>query len=1038
MALNGIWGTAAAPTGPIRDASGPLLIGGDISGDGYVDGFVSNVRVTKGTAVYDQTTRATFDPPTAPLGLVNSPSNYPNDGKIWSSNGSYVIGHASHKLSKAFDGSTSANDYAMVANSNGDSEDLVVTLPGLPSGKTVRFFGYRNTNGGVVTFNGGAVSLPTGSGNQAWVTAANTTNGTTDSFTMETTTNNGSDEVAVFAVEVDGVVLEDGHTKLLCCQSTKFSRGTTVGTISGPTITNNGAAGDAETPSGGSGSVFFDGTTDWMDVAADTGFAMRQSEFTVEAWIKNSVTGADTNYRRIFMMDGPTENSNDNPQMTVYPGNPHTLNCWSNTGSLNIIGTINISDGEWHHVAMVRSNGVVTQYVDGVADGSQAYTTDINMNGGSPRPRIGNYNGSGGNGDWQGYISNVRVVKGHALYEENFTPKLSSFAEDDNIHSLWCCTSASFATESKDRTCFTVSNGTSEYLTGTPFNPFDNNYTGKGNKYATINPHFGKIDRPAYAGGVLSNGNLTLSTGGSSSNIEAAGIGDIAIPPHGKWYFETGPGKYGDDNQVTLFDSVMCSIWEGSYASTRLSHRVFQNSEAGVIGYAINRDNNEYMTYKDGVFHSSGTLPDEYEYLIRFYDYTSKFEMNVNFGQTSFKYAPPNGFKPLTWQNVQANIAIKNPAKHFGVVDWWGWNVTANRKMTLDFAPDLVWSKTRNHGYHHAWFDSLRGPDKILNSDQDFMENTANGGYLSSFDTDGFTWQYGSGSNNQWWNETGKQYAAWCWKAGGAPTATNSASVGSVPTAGSVKIDGADATAALAGTRYPNKLSANTKAGFSIVHYTGTGSNFTLAHGLNKRPDITLVKTLDGATQNWMLYTKLPDGSNDYLFLNTVVSKGDSGFNGANDTTFDYNGGSQYSNTSGRNYIQYNWHSVEGFSKMGKYLSTGYSDERSPYIYLGFKPAFVIIKSLNLSTSVTGWGMCTSSFQGNPIEENILWAQYAGSQGTRGDGSSTGSTSQIRVDLLNAGFKMRNNGNEFNEGNGTNWYMYMAWAEDPGFNSLGR
>ena len=77
--------------------------------------------------------------------------------------------------------------------------------------------------GGVVTFNGGAVSLPTGYGNQAWVTAANTSNGSTDSFTMETTTAGASDEVAVFAVEVDGVVLVDGHTKLLCCQSNDFA-----------------------------------------------------------------------------------------------------------------------------------------------------------------------------------------------------------------------------------------------------------------------------------------------------------------------------------------------------------------------------------------------------------------------------------------------------------------------------------------------------------------------------------------------------------------------------------------------------------------------------------------------------------------------------------------------------------------------------------------------------------------------------------------------------------------------------------------------
>ena len=58
---------------------------------------------------------------------------------------------------------------------------------------------------------------------------------------------------------------------------------------------------------------------------------------------------------------------------------------------------------------------------------------------------------------------------------------------------------------------------------------------------------------------------------------------------------------------------------------------------------------------------------------------------------------------------------------------------------------------------------------------------------------------------------------------GGKPSATNSAGVGAVPTAGSVKIDGANKTDALAGTLAANKITANTKSGFSIVtiHWRG-------------------------------------------------------------------------------------------------------------------------------------------------------------------------------------------------------------------------
>ena len=93
-------------------------------------------------------------------------------------------------------------------------------------------------------------------------------------------------------------------------------------------------------------------------------------------------------------------------------------------------------------------------------------------------------------------------------------------------------------------------------------------------------------------------------------------------------------------------------------------------------------------------------------------------------------------------------------------------------------------------------------------------------------------------------NETGNNTVAWCWKAGGAPTASNSAGVGNAPTSGSIMIDGSASTATLAGNLAATKLSANTKSGFSIVNYTNTNANTTVAHGLTKRPDVVVVKNL--------------------------------------------------------------------------------------------------------------------------------------------------------------------------------------------------
>ena len=119
-------------------------------------------------------------------------------------------------------------------------------------------------------------------------------------------------------------------------------------------------------------------------------------------------------------------------------------------------------------------------------------------------------------------------------------------------------------------------------------------------------------------------------------------------------------------------------------------------------------------------------------------------------------------------------------------------------------------------------------------------------------------------------NLNGSTFVSWCWKSGGAPTTTNSAGAGNVPTAGSVKIDGADSTTALAGTIAATSISANTEAGFSVVSYTGTGANATVGHGLSNPPEIRIIKGLSTGTteiQNWFVWVA-GIGTNNEMILN--------------------------------------------------------------------------------------------------------------------------------------------------------------------------
>lgn len=109
---------------------------------------------------------------------------------------------------------------------------------------------------------------------------------------------------------------------------------------------------------------------------------------------------------------------------------------------------------------------------------------------------------------------------------------------------------------------------------------------------------------------------------------------------------------------------------------------------------------------------------------------------------------------------------------------------------------------------------------------------------------------------------------AWSWLAGGAPSADNSAGVGATPTANSVKIDGSNLGSALAGTIAATRLTANTEAGFSIVSYTGSGSNATVAHGLGVAPKWVIVKKRNG-TGDWVVWHQgLGDGTK-YIILDT-------------------------------------------------------------------------------------------------------------------------------------------------------------------------
>ena len=207
-----------------------------------------------------------------------------------------------------------------------------------------------------------------------------------------------------------------------------------------------------------------------------------------------------------------------------------------------------------------------------------------------------------------------------------------------------------------------------------------------------------------------------------------------------------------------------------------------------------------------------------------------------------------------------------------------------------------------------------------------------------------------------------------------------------------------------------NEASVNKEGGFSCVTYTGTGSAGTVAHGLGKIPTFWLMKSISGSS-DWFAYSKAYDGSLDYFTLNTNNTISNSG---ATDPTSDFIGATTSLSVSGEKWIAYVWTDIPGYSKSGRYTGTGNGD--GPFIYLGFKPAFVIFKATN---SAESWQIKDNMRTGNNFANYTLFPNA-----TNADYTTAG------VDLLANGFKWRSGGGGSNGGGEE--FIYFAVAETSG------
>ena len=345
-----------------------------------------------------------------------------------------------------------------------------------------------------------------------------------------------------------------------------------------------------------------------------------------------------------------------------------------------------------------------------------------------------------------------------------------------------------------------------------------------------------------------------------------------------------------------------------------------------------------------------------------------------------------------------AYTTIDDPSLYFTAYVYSG--TGSDRSFSdIGFQPDWIWIKQRNGTGNHRLIDSVRGANKLLYSTGTNAEDNDTSGVVSSFDSNGYST---TNEDSTVQNTSGETYVNWLWKAGTSFSNDASAtSIGTIDSSGS----------------------ANQTAGISICSYTGNQtSGASIKHGLSTAPKTIFIKKRSAGdhwtvlTQTISLNTHLHLSQNngaisDPMFTNTAPTTSvftvdsDGQVNGNNDT-----------------FIAYCFSPIKGYSKFGKYTGNGNVD--GPFIYTGFRPAWVMTKRTD---SAGDWAMMDNK---RPNEFNVV-QNYLKAQAT--DAEQTDDS--FNIDICATGFKCRYNNGNYNADGGA--YVYWAFAEVPTVNSNG-
>jgi hypothetical protein len=766
-----------------------------------------------------------------------------------------------------------------------------------------------------------------------------------------------------------------------------------------------------------------------------------QKTFTWSGWVKRGALGSQQFIHHAFYGDSGRYASiyfTSSDTLQVQSG-VYTTGASTST-SYNYITTQVFRDpSAWYHIVLAvdttqaTSGNRVKVYVNGsqiTAFGtSTAPTQNDNtfFNITTTPMFIGKYAEAPGSSFLDGYLAEVNWIDGSQL-----TP--SSFGETDTTTGSWkpkaytgtygtngfylkfsdiATTSGSNAGLGKDfsgNTNYWTTNNIS-VTAGTTYDAMIDSPTltsATVANYAVLNP----LENSGENASTLSNGNLTITYGTKPQKPST-----IAFTG-GLWYMEVTLGA-GSPNGGAIginYSSTSGSLTSsGSYswvydgttfvAGVRSGVVLSTWSSGATLMLAVDATNGKVYFGQNNSWLGSAnpsagtganlTFTPGSEFIISVASPGNVATASANFGQRPFAYTPPTGFVRLNTYNLP-DSTIKKGNTVMDATLYTGNGGTQTVTNASPFKPDFVWIKSRSAAENNVVFDSVRGVTNYLLPNSTVNEQNYGTFGVTAFNSNGFTVIGGSGYAV---NTSAATYVGWQWQAGAGSSASN--------TSGSIT----------------STVSVNATAGFSVVTYTGTGANATVGHGLGVAPKMIIVKNRTTSGDEWCVWHTSLTNATYYLYLNSTAAQ-------AVDTTF-WNstapsstvislGSNGRTNRSSSNMVCYAWAAIPGYSAFGSYTGNGSTD--GPFVYLGFRPKFVMVKR----TQDGEWGLHDTTRDSYNVVSKVILGESSGAE-------VSGLT---LYDFTSNGFKLRDSNANRNASGGT--YIYMAFAENPFKNALAR